>query len=59
MPISGRDLVREFEKNGWIKKNQKGSHVKMEKAGSIAIIPLHRELKKGTEMALRKQLRKV
>jgi predicted RNA binding protein YcfA (HicA-like mRNA interferase family) len=56
MPISGWALVKEFEQQGWVKKGQKGSHVKMEKKGRIVIIPLHRELKKGTEQAIRKNL---
>jgi predicted RNA binding protein YcfA (HicA-like mRNA interferase family) len=59
MPISGKDLKREFEKAGWSVKNQEGSHVKMEKNGQIAIIPMHRELKRGLEHALRKRLKEV
>jgi len=57
MPISGKDLVKEFEKAGWIVKGQKGSHVKLEKNGKIQIIPMHKELKKGTEHAIRKSLK--
>ena len=57
MPISGKDLMKEFEKAGWTRKSQSGSHVKMEKGGKIVIIPMHRELKKGTEHAIRKQLK--
>ncbi len=57
MPISGKDLVKEFVAAGWTIKSQKGSHVKLEKDGKVAIIPLHRELKKGTEHDLRKQLK--
>lgn len=57
MPISGKDMVKEFERAGWIKKSQSGSHVKMEKAGKKVIIPMHKELKKGTEHAIRKHLK--
>ena len=57
MPISGKEMVKEFEKAGWAKKSQSGSHVKMEKNGKIVIIPMHRELKKGTEHSIRKQLK--
>ena len=57
MPISGKELLKEFERAGWTLKGQKGSHVKMEKDGKIAIISMHRELKKGTEHALLKQLK--
>ncbi len=57
MPISGKELIKEFEKAGWTRKGQKGSHVKLEKNGKVQIIPLHRELKKGTEHAIRKSLK--
>lgn len=57
MPISGKDLVIVFKKAGWIEKSQKGSHVKMEKNGRTVIIPLHKEIKKGTEHSIRKQLK--
>ena len=58
MPISGRELAKQFEKAGWVMKGQKGSHLKLEKDGRVVIIPLHRELKRGTEMAIRKSLKK-
>ena len=57
MPISGKDMVKEFLKSGWTMKSQKGSHVKMEKGGLTIIIPMHKELKKGTEFAIRKKLK--
>jgi len=57
MPISGKELIKEFERAGWKKKAQKGSHVKLEKNGRVQIIPLHKELKKGTEHAIRKSLK--
>lgn len=58
MPISGKEMVKLFEKNGYVlvKGAGKGSHRKLRKGNRVAIIPDHRELKKGTEMALRKQL---
>ena len=57
MPISGKDMVQEFIKAGWIEKSQKGSHVKMEKNGKTVIIPMHKELKTGTEHSMRKKLK--
>ena len=57
MLISGKDLVKEFKDAGWTIKSQKGSHVKMEKDGKTVIIPMHRELKKGTEHGIRKFLK--
>lgn len=59
MGMSGKDMKKEFEAAGWVYKAQKGSHLKMEKDGQIAIIPMHKELKKGTEKALLKRLKEV
>lgn len=58
MPLSGREMVRLFEKAGFeiVKGQGKGSHIKLRKNGIMAIVPNHRELKKGTERALLKQL---
>lgn len=57
MPISGKELVKEFKKAGWVEKGQRGSHVKLEKDGRVVIIPMHKELKKGTEHSIRKNLK--
>lgn len=58
MPISGKDLVKLFEKAGYVVvQGGKGSHIKLKKAGyPTVIIPNHKELAKGTEHALRKIL---
>lgn len=58
MPISGREMIRLFEKNGFelIKGQGKGSHRKLRKGSVTIIIPDHKELKKGLEKALLKQL---
>jgi predicted RNA binding protein YcfA (HicA-like mRNA interferase family) len=59
MPISGKDLVKLFLRYGYkiIKKQGKGSHIKLRKEGkSTVIIPDHKELSKGLEKALRKIL---
>jgi len=51
-------MVKLFEKNGYeLVKGGKGSHRKLRKGNKTVIIPDHRELKKGLEMALRKQLK--
>jgi predicted RNA binding protein YcfA (HicA-like mRNA interferase family) len=50
LPVnSGREAVKAFERAGWVKRWQVGSHVTMEKAGHRATlsVPLHRELDKG------------
>lgn len=56
MPISGRELRKQAEREGWVFKRQSGSHMILEKDGRSVSIPNHRELKTGTEAALRKQL---
>jgi len=44
--VSGRELVKFFEKRGFEKARQRGSHIIMEKAGvnRSVVIPDHREL---------------
>ncbi len=52
--ISGKDAVKAFEKAGWRKIGQVGSHVVLVKAG-IRVnlsIPQHKELSVGTLRAL-------
>lgn len=58
MPISGKNLIREFEKAGWVIDRQKGSHVTLKKGQKVATIPVHgnRDLGKGLEKKLRKIL---
>lgn len=52
--ISGKDAVKAFERAGWRKMGQVGSHVVMVKEGVAAnlSIPQHRELSIGTLRAL-------
>ncbi|MCX6988821.1 MAG: type II toxin-antitoxin system HicA family toxin [Chlamydiae bacterium] len=58
MPISGKELAKLFKKQGYeeVKGGGKGSYMKLRKGNKTVIIPGHNELKKGLEMALRKQL---
>lgn len=59
MPMSGKDMLKLFEKAGWIKIRQKGSHVIIQKDGELPeTIPMHKELKKGLEQKLLKRLGK-
>lgn len=48
--ISGMKTVKAFQKVGWIVKRQTGSHIIMERSGSIATlsVPNHKEIKRGT-----------
>lgn len=58
MPISGKNLVKLYEKAGYkIVSGGKGSHIKLKKKGCpTVIIPNHKELSKGLEHALMKLL---
>jgi predicted RNA binding protein YcfA (HicA-like mRNA interferase family) len=52
--LSGREVVRVFEKFGWQFVRQSSSHIIMVKEGEIATlsIPDHREVAKGTLRSL-------
>jgi len=52
--VSGERAVRAFEKGGWVRDRQHGSHVIMIKPGNPASlsIPQHRELAPGTRRSL-------
>lgn len=52
--LSGRDVVKAFERDGWQVARQRGSHIAMVKAGSMATlsVPDHREVAKGTLRSL-------
>ena len=47
--VSATQLVRAFQKMGFVKIGQKGSHIKMQDSqGRTAIIPNHKSIKPGT-----------
>jgi predicted RNA binding protein YcfA (HicA-like mRNA interferase family) len=48
--LSGREVVKVFEANGWRVARQRGSHIILVKDGHIATlsVPDHREVAKGT-----------
>ena len=52
--LSGRQVVKIFERLGWKVARQRGSHIVMVKPGHIATlsIPDHEEVAKGTLRAL-------
>ena len=58
MPMNGKEMVKLYEKEGWVVLRQKGSHVQMGKGSERETIPMHRELKKGLEMKLLKRIQK-
>jgi len=52
--LSGKAVVEAFERSGWTKVRQRGSHVVMVKDGSMATlsVPDHKEVAKGTLRSL-------
>ncbi len=54
--LSGREVVRALTKAGFAEVSQRGSHVKLRNtAGRTAIVPLHRELARGTLRSILRQ----
>ncbi len=58
MPLSGKEMLSMYLKEGWSVLRQSGSHVFIGKDKERETIPMHKELKKGLEKALFKRLRK-
>ncbi len=52
--LSGKAVVKAFERDGWTQARQRGSHVVMVKDGSMATlsVPDHKEVAKGTLRSL-------
>lgn len=52
--LSGREVVRAFEQDGWKLSRRRGSHMVMIKPGQMATlsIPDHREVARGTLRSL-------
>ena len=59
MPLSGKEMLKLYQKNGWEALRQDGSHVRVGKGTERETIPMHRELKRGLEHALLKRLKEV
>jgi predicted RNA binding protein YcfA (HicA-like mRNA interferase family) len=61
MPLSGKELAKLFLTKGYeLVSGGKGSHLKLKKKNNpTIIIPNHKELKTGTEHALKKILEQV
>lgn len=61
MPLSGKELVKLFQKNGWYIERIKGSHYIMvhRETNQTVPIPVHanRSLGKGLERAILKKMR--
>ena len=52
--LSGREVVKAFEKAGWRVARQRGSHIIMVKTGEMATlsVPEHKKVAKGTLRSL-------
>ncbi len=53
--ISGHDLIKILRKAGFEVVRQKGSHVSLKKEHYRTVVPLHKELAKGTLLAILRQ----
>ena len=56
MPISGKEMVKELQRDGWRIDRIEGSHYIMEKGNRTITVPVHanRDLTQGTEARIRK-----
>jgi predicted RNA binding protein YcfA (HicA-like mRNA interferase family) len=59
MPMSGKEMLRLYERDGWRVAWQTGSHVRVKKGALSETIPMHKELKKGMEHNLLKVLKEA
>lgn len=52
--MSGQEVVRAFQADGWVLARQRGSHMILVKEGHMATlsVPNHREVAKGTLRSL-------
>lgn len=48
--VSGERLIKALRKDGWEVARQRGSHVRLKKAGRrhALVVPLHKEIRRGT-----------
>jgi predicted RNA binding protein YcfA (HicA-like mRNA interferase family) len=57
MPLSGKEMLKLYEKAGWAVISRESSHIKIGKGNLRETIPMHKELRKGLEQKLLKQLK--
>jgi predicted RNA binding protein YcfA (HicA-like mRNA interferase family) len=50
--LSGQELIKALEKAGFQVVRQKGSHVSLRKESHKTVVPLHRELSRGTLLGI-------
>jgi predicted RNA binding protein YcfA (HicA-like mRNA interferase family) len=54
-PLSGAEIVRALQRLGFEQTGQSGSHAKLRRDSSVCIVPLHREVKRGTLAGILRQ----
>ncbi len=59
MPMSGKEMIKLYQKHGWRVTRQRGSHVRMQHGNHLETIPVHKELKKGLEQELLRRLEEI
>ncbi|ASU82854.1 type II toxin-antitoxin system HicA family toxin [Nocardiopsis gilva YIM 90087] len=56
LPItSGQKVVRALEKIGYTQVSTRGDHVKLRRGNRRVIVPLHKEIKRGTMASILSQ----
>ena len=53
--LSGKELIKALERDGFQILRQKGSHVSLRKGDIRTVVPLHSDLSKGTLLGILKQ----
>jgi predicted RNA binding protein YcfA (HicA-like mRNA interferase family) len=53
--LSGAQIVKALEDLGFRQTRQKGSHVMMRRGSQGCVVPLHREVKRGTLAGILRQ----
>ncbi len=56
--LSGKEVIRALEKEGFVQKRQKGSHVFMIKEAPekiTTVVPMHQEIDTGTLLEIMRQ----
>ena len=53
--LSGREVIRAFERIGFSQSRQRGSHVSLRRENKVCVVPLHKEIAIGTLTGILRQ----
>ena len=53
--VSGKELIKALERDGFQIVRQKGSHISLRKDEFKTVVPMHSDLSKGTLLGILKQ----